>query len=80
MVSESLDHKLPLHQRAMIKTHLMMCRYCFRFKNQLDLIRLICREDTTPLDDRDPPVSLTTEACERIKSKIKKETDGRPVV
>ena len=78
MVSEFLDRKLPLHQRAMIKTHLMMCRYCFRFKKQLDLIRLICRKDTMPPDDRDSPVTLTTEACERIKSKIKKETAGPP--
>jgi hypothetical protein len=77
-VSESLDRELPLHQRAMIKLHLMMCRHCFRFKKQLDLISLFCREDTTPPDDRDPPISLTTEACERIKSEIKKETAGRP--
>lgn len=80
MVSESLDRKLLLHQRAMIKTHLMMCRYCFRFKKQLDLIRLICREDAKPPDDRDPSVALTTEACERIKSEIKKETAGRPAI
>ena len=78
MVSESLDRKLPLHQQVMIKTHLMMCRYCFRFKKQLDLIRLICRKDTMPPDDRDSPVTLTNEACERIKSKIKKETAGPP--
>jgi hypothetical protein len=54
-VSESMDRSLPLHHRMMIKIHLMMCKYCARFKQQLLALRNACR-----LDD------LHGEDCEHI--------------
>ena len=39
LVSQSMDERLPLHQRAGIKFHLMMCRYCVRYVRQLKLMR-----------------------------------------
>ncbi len=39
LVSQSMDERLPLHRRAGIKFHLMMCRYCVRYARQLQLMR-----------------------------------------
>lgn len=39
LVSQSMDEDLPLHRRAGIKFHLMMCRYCARYARQLDIIK-----------------------------------------
>ena len=39
LVSRSMDERLPLHRRAGIRFHLMMCRYCVRYASQLKIIR-----------------------------------------
>lgn len=39
LVSQSMDEDLPLHRRAGIKFHLMMCSYCARYARQLDIIK-----------------------------------------
>ncbi len=39
LVSRSMDEDLPLHRRAGIKFHLMMCRYCARYARQLGIVR-----------------------------------------
>ena len=39
LISRSMDEKLPFKIRMGIKFHLMMCRLCLNYKNQLDLIR-----------------------------------------
>ena len=38
-VSQSMDACLPVHHRLMITMHLMMCKYCNRFRKQLLIIR-----------------------------------------
>lgn len=38
-VSLSLDASLPLHQRLAVRMHLMMCRYCARFRRQLIMLK-----------------------------------------
>ena len=43
MISALLDRKLPFHQRAMIRIHLLMCKYCSRVKDQMMIIREACR-------------------------------------
>ncbi len=43
MVSDSLDRKLPFHQRVGIRIHLLMCRYCARNRRQQLLLRKVLR-------------------------------------
>ncbi len=71
MVSESMDRNLLLRQRVMIRTHLLMCKYCARFRDQLLTIREIC--DQSQIDDSSTDQSkvLAPEACEQIKKTIK---------
>ncbi len=72
IVSESMDRVLPMHHRVLIRMHLLMCKYCTRFRRQLLLIREVCRsEEITPGDSDDTRV-LPNEACERIKQSLPK--------
>jgi putative zinc finger protein len=63
MVSESLDHKLPLVQRIGIRVHLLMCKFCSRYRKQLLILREAMRLQEKYIED----TTLPTEARERIK-------------
>jgi hypothetical protein len=39
LISESMDHSLPLGKRIGVRLHLLMCRFCERYERQLLLIR-----------------------------------------
>jgi hypothetical protein len=70
MISESMDKTLPLHHRIMIRMHLVMCKYCSRFKRQLLIIRAACRHLTQPLEKIDPAVTLPMDARRRINAAL----------
>ncbi len=66
-----MDRTLPLHERMMITTHLWICKYCNRFKNQLLVLRNAVRQEELPEEDADRTSSLPPEASVRIKQAIK---------
>lgn len=67
MVSESLDRKLPLHQRMGIRVHLFMCKFCSRYRRQLLILREAIRLQERLGEDKGSPIALPPEARERIK-------------
>ncbi|KPJ78954.1 MAG: hypothetical protein AMJ54_01105 [Deltaproteobacteria bacterium SG8_13] len=69
-LSESMDCRLPLHQRLMIRMHLAMCRFCRRAYKQLLCLREIARNPRLQEAGMDASVSLSSEACERIKESL----------
>ncbi len=70
-VSEAMDHRLSFYQRMLIRMHLLMCRYCARFRRQVLLLGKLCR--SRQLDERflDATVVLPAEARKRIRQAIK---------
>ena len=70
-VSESLDRKLPLHKRMMIRIHMMMCRYCARFHQQMILIRQIARYAKPLESTTEESVKLSEDARARLKQTLK---------
>jgi hypothetical protein len=76
IVSEGMDRKLPLHQRFFIRMHLMMCKYCSRFRSQLYLMRKVCRSAQISPSDSDDSPALSQEALERIKRSLQKSSAG----
>jgi len=71
MVSESMDRKFPLHHRIMITVHLLMCRYCHRFKKQLVILRnAVSLEDIHEADVGSSP-ALSKETRARIKQAMR---------
>jgi hypothetical protein len=70
MVSESLDRKLPLYQRIGIRIHLLMCKFCSRFKKQLLFLRETIRLNVERGKDTELSTKLPPEARERIRKSI----------
>jgi len=69
--SESMDQKLPFHQRMFIRIHMLMCKYCSRFRRQLLLLREISRSDKIVDISPDFSAGLSQQARERIKASLK---------
>jgi hypothetical protein len=73
LVSESLDKKLRWHQRLQVRFHLLMCRFCSRFKKQVLFLRDAGRRFLTADDETEigPGSGLSPQARERIKQALK---------
>ncbi len=72
-VSLSMDASLPGHHRLMITIHLLMCKYCNRFRKQLLIIRQAVRIEKPAEDDPCQTASLSKATRERIKKAVKEE-------
>ena len=73
LLSESMDHSLPLVKRIGVRLHLLMCRFCARYERQLLLIRETVRQ-IVGAEDRhgEPPRdTLSREAKERIRDSLR---------
>jgi len=74
-VSESMDRRLPLGQRLLLRLHFTMCKYCSRFYRQMQIIRNATRAEDFPSDTIGAENSLSSDAKSRIKRAIEQETD-----
>jgi len=70
-VSESMDRNLPLYQRMLIWMHLLMCKYCTRFRRQVMMLREFCPSHRLDENSLDPDVTLSPDACERIRQTLR---------
>jgi len=73
LLSESMDHSLPLGKRIGVRLHLLICKLCARYERQLALIRetvrrLVGTEETTGGTLGEP---LSEEAKERIRRSLR---------
>jgi len=62
LVSESMDHKISISKKMGVRFHLMMCKHCARFENQLTMIRSLLKSQTTD--------STSLKMDEKAKKKI----------
>ena len=67
LISELMDHKLPLGKRLRLKFHLGICGVCNLYKKQLEIIRALARK----LGGEDAPTQKEAVLSENAKSKIK---------
>lgn len=70
-VSQSLDVTLPLHHRLAVRMHLMMCRYCARFRRQLIMLRILSRQVDDEQSTEKTTATLSNETKERIKKALR---------
>jgi len=70
LVSDSMDRKLSFYQRLGIRIHLMMCRYCARYRKQLFFLRKTIRFHSAMAVDEKPSTDLSDESRNRIKRAI----------
>lgn len=69
LVSQSFDADLPWDERAAIRSHLLYCTACRRFRRQMVMLRdLLRRYVEQPHQADDSPVAfLSDDARQRIK-------------
>jgi hypothetical protein len=70
---ESMDRRLPFQQRLMIRMHLAMCRFCRRYHRQVQCLREIVRDQRLQEAGMDESVTLSPEACERMKEILRSQ-------
>ena len=72
LLSESMDASLPIGRRIGVRLHLLVCRFCLRYKRQLLLIRETARRLAAIEDPPAPPAGerLSEEAKERIRGSL----------
>ncbi|WP_447979961.1 anti-sigma factor family protein [Candidatus Nitrospira bockiana] len=66
LFSDSMDRALPLRQRAALRLHFLLCKFCDRYRKQLLLVKQAMGRHPDRLEPPDTP-SLSPEARERIK-------------
>jgi hypothetical protein len=76
LISRSLDTNLPGWKRFGLKIHLLMCRFCSRFENQLSFIGdtiKFYRKNIEIMDDTS--VTMSQETRERLKNALRERSD-----
>ena len=72
--SDQMERRLPAAKRAGLFMHLLMCKWCRRYGRQIRFMRTAVREHPEKLAEADVR-SLSSEARERIKSRVAKEKE-----
>jgi len=72
LVSDSLDRKLPFRLLLPLRIHLLLCKFCNRYRKHLLFIReaFLRHPDRVEGHESSPPPSLHPEARERIKRSL----------
>lgn len=70
-VSLSMDVQLPFHHQMAVRIHLLMCRYCARFRRQLMMLRKMSRHTDADPTPTQTPKTLSPEIKERIKKALR---------
>ena len=70
--SEALDRPLGLGQRIGLRIHLVLCKWCRRYGKQIGFLRSAAHRHEEH-EQCLPPQSLSTEARERIKGRLREE-------
>lgn len=71
LVSKSLDQDLPLGKRIAVRIHLMMCKYCARFKKQMMFLHRMAKELSEKAEYEYPDMPpLSDDARRRIKDRL----------
>jgi hypothetical protein len=75
LISESMDHSLPLGKRIGVRIHLLMCRFCARYEKQLLLIRDTVRHLVAGGDKPEYPSgeTLSEETRARIRQSLRSQ-------
>ena len=77
LISQSLDAKIPWHQRLEMKVHLLYCVWCRRYAAQLKFLRRATRE--LPPEALDAaPQKLSSEEKEQMNARFQESLKKLP--
>lgn len=70
LISQSLDRKLTLRERFALLLHLILCKFCKRFSQQLQIIRVSMKSLVDEVEKNDA-ILMPSDAKERISNVFK---------
>ncbi len=70
LISQSLDRKLTLRERFALQLHLILCKFCKRFSQQLQIIRVSMKSLVDEVEKNDA-ILMPSDAKERISNVFK---------
>jgi len=70
--SEALDHPLPPAKRLGLWLHLLLCKWCRRYGNQIRILHHAAHEHHEELTEAAPD-KLSRDARERIKRRLREK-------
>jgi len=73
LISEGMDHPLPLWQWIGLRVHLFACLWCERYKRQLLFIRNALRQRPDGLVGDEPSAGLPPQARERLTQALRQK-------
>jgi len=76
-VCESMDRDIAVHERMMMRMHLLMCKYCARFWKQMKFLRQAVQFGEVPDSELDDSVALSKDARTRLKQSLQNHC-GKP--
>jgi len=75
LISEELDHELPLYKRVMLRMHLAMCKGCKQAQHQIGAISKVlsrkAQSQETTSSSEGPPLSESSK--EHMRSLLRKK-------
>ena len=71
LISELMDHTLPLGKRVRLKFHLSMCAVCRFYQNQLQVIRSLARKLSGEETLIQQEITLSEQAKTKIRNSLK---------
>lgn len=69
LISQSLDRELGFKERLALKMHLLMCKYCKRFSQQLSSLNVMIKQRTTHVEN-DSNIVMSTNLKKKIADHI----------
>lgn len=72
LVSQSLDRRLTLQERFVVKVHLWICKYCRRFSRQLMAMRMGLKRMTQSVEEN-TTLHMPSESKARIAKALESE-------
>lgn len=72
--SDALDQSLPLPKRFGLRVHLLVCKWCRRYGNQIRFLRQAVNQHPDAVNEFTPH-TLSPEARERLKRTLGKESN-----
>jgi glutaredoxin len=73
IISQSLDRPLTMRERFALKLHLLICKYCKRFSQQLHNISVALKLMTSDIEN-DNTIKMPSNAKQRITDLIAANT------
>jgi predicted anti-sigma-YlaC factor YlaD len=72
LISENMDHNISVFKRWRMGYHLALCKYCRKYKTQLESLRQMTLGLDDEVSESTPQTSLKSDSKERMKQVIEK--------